>query len=102
MGEAQAPSRRLDKWLWHARVTKSRTGAQGLIASGQVRVNRLRALRSSQDLDIGDILTIAAGSRIRVLKVAGFAQRRGPPGAARLLYEELSPALASKPDPAAG
>jgi ribosome-associated heat shock protein Hsp15 len=89
---APAPSRRIDKWLWHARVTKSRTGAQGLIASGHVRINRRRAERASADLSLGDVLTVAVGGRVRVLKVVAFAHRRGPPAAARLLYEELAPA----------
>ncbi len=91
MGEPQKPSRRLDKWLWCARVTKSRTGAQGLIAAGHVRVNRARASRASHELSPGDVLTIAVGSRIRVLKVISFDRRRGPPAAARLLYEDLAP-----------
>ena len=96
MSEPHAPSRRLDKWLWIARVTKSRTGAQGLIAGGQVRVNRMRIGRSSHLLAAGDIVTVATGSRVRVLKVAGFAARRGPAGEARLLYDDLTaPATAA-------
>ncbi|MBL8183279.1 MAG: RNA-binding S4 domain-containing protein, partial [Blastocatellia bacterium] len=31
---------RLDKWLWHARVVKTRPDAQALIERGRVRVNR--------------------------------------------------------------
>jgi ribosomal 50S subunit-recycling heat shock protein len=48
---------RLDKWLWHARVTKSRTGAQSLIVAGQVRVNRQRVVRASHEVVVGDVLT---------------------------------------------
>ena len=90
MGGPPPPSRRLDKWLWHARVTKSRTAAQNLVAAGLVRVNRMRAGRASYELGTGDILTIAAGGRVRVLKVVGFAGRRGPASEARLLFAELS------------
>ncbi len=97
MGEARAPSRRLDKWLWCARITKSRTGAQALIAAGQVRVNRLRVLRASHELKPGDFLTIIAGSRVRVMKVTGFAHRRGPATAATMLYEDLQATDASPP-----
>ena len=89
MGEAHSPSRRLDKWLWCARITRSRTGAQALIAAGQVRVNRARTTRASHELKAGDVLTIIAGSRVRVMKVTGFAVRRGPAAAARMLYEDL-------------
>ena len=89
MGEARALSRRLDKWLWCARVTRSRTGAQALIAAGHVRVNRARIKRVSHELKVGDILTVIAGSRVRVMKVAGFSARRGPAAAARILYEDM-------------
>ena len=98
MGEARAPSRRLDKWLWCARVTRSRTGAQALISAGHVRVNRARVTRVSHELKPDDILTIIAGSRVRVMKVAGFAVRRGPAAAARMLYEDLQEADATSPE----
>lgn len=91
MAEPKSLSHRLDKWLWCARVTKSRTLAQGLIAAGHVRVNRIRARRPSYDLKPGDVLTIAVGGRVRVLKVVSFAPRRGPPAAARALYEDQAP-----------
>jgi ribosome-associated heat shock protein Hsp15 len=99
MSEPRAPSRRLDRWLWHARVTKSRTGAQRLIAAGRVRVERIRIERASHLLAAGDIVTIATASRVRVLKVAGFAARRGLAGEARLLYEDLTapPTAANAP-----
>ncbi len=98
MGEARSPSHRLDKWLWCARITRSRTGAQALIAAGQVRVNRARITRVSHELKIDDILTIIIGSRVRVMKVAGFAMRRGPAVAARMLYEDMREADAASPE----
>jgi len=91
MADTQTPSHRLDKWLWCARVTKSRTLAQGLIVAGHVRVNRIRASRASHELKPGDVLTIGLIGRVRVLKVVSFAPRRGPPAAARELYEDLAP-----------
>lgn len=39
----------------------------------------------------GDVLTIALDRTVRVLKVAGFSERRGDAQAGRLLYEDLSP-----------
>ncbi len=40
---------------------------------------------------IGDVLTIALPSRVRVLKVVDVAERRGPAPEGAALYEELSP-----------
>lgn len=84
---------RLDKWLWHARVTKSRTLAQKLIESGAVRVNGQRVTASDHRVGEGDGLTILIHQRLRVLKVRGLAERRGRPGVAATLYEDISPLL---------
>jgi ribosome-associated heat shock protein Hsp15 len=82
---------RIDKWLWFARLTKSRTLAQKLATSGGVRVNRERCDSASRRLKVGDVLTIANARGVRVLRVAAHGVRRGPPAEACLLYEDLSP-----------
>lgn len=92
------PSRqRLDKWLWHARVTKSRTLAQKLIESGAVRVNGQRVVASDYKIGPGDGLTIHIGHRLRVLRIAGLVDRRGSATIAAGLYEDISPRL-EKPE----
>jgi ribosome-associated heat shock protein Hsp15 len=89
---------RLDKWLWFARVTKSRTLAQKLIATGHVRINREKTVDSSDPVKPGDVLTISQESGVRILKVAGPGLRRGPPPEARLLYEDLTPPAPPRPE----
>jgi ribosome-associated heat shock protein Hsp15 len=39
----------------------------------------------------GDVITVALDRTVRVLKVAGFSERRGDAQAGRALYEDLSP-----------
>jgi ribosome-associated heat shock protein Hsp15 len=80
---------RLDKWLWFARVVKTRSIAQELAGSGHVRVNGQRAESAARAIRIGDVLTIALPSRVRILKVQDVAERRGPASEAARLYEEL-------------
>jgi ribosome-associated heat shock protein Hsp15 len=87
---------RIDKWLWFARVVKTRTLAQKLVLSGSVRVNREKCDSVSHLLRPGDVLTIAVSHSVRVLKVKASGLRRGPADEARTLYEDLSP----PPDPA--
>lgn len=83
---------RIDKWLFFARVVKSRSLAAALVEAGHVRVNSQRIEVPARQIGIGDVLTIALSARhVRVLKVAGAGQRRGPPGEARTLYEDLAP-----------
>jgi ribosome-associated heat shock protein Hsp15 len=88
---------RLDKWLWFARVSKSRTLAAALIEAGKVRVNRTRATKPSQAVRPGDVLTIALRGHVQVLKVAAPGVRRGPPAEARQLYVVLTPAATTSP-----
>jgi ribosome-associated heat shock protein Hsp15 len=38
----------------------------------------------------GDVITVALERRVRVLKVVGFRERRGPAGSDDTLYEELT------------
>ncbi len=84
-------SQRLDKWLWYARVTKSRSLAAALVERGRVRVNRERVQKPSQLVKPGDVVTASVHKSIRVLKVLMPGTRRGPAPEARLLYEELTP-----------
>ncbi len=80
---------RIDKWLWHARIVKTRTSAAGLVAKGHIRVNNARVVAPSHPVKVGDVLTIALDRRIRIWKVADFSERRGDASAARALYMEL-------------
>ena len=80
---------RLDKWLWHARLVKARTSAAELVASGHVRINGTREKSPGHAVKAGDVITVALDNSVRVLKVTGFAERRGDASSARVLYEDL-------------
>jgi ribosome-associated heat shock protein Hsp15 len=84
---------RLDKWLWHARVVKARTGAAALVEAGHVRINGVREKAPGHAVKAGDVLTIGLDRIVRVLKVTGFSERRGDAASVRALYEDLQ-----KPD----
>jgi ribosome-associated heat shock protein Hsp15 len=85
---------RIDKWLWHARVVRTRSQAAGLAAAGHVRINGQRIDAPSRAVRPGDVVTVALDRVVRVLKVVGFAERRGSADAARALCEALDPAPA--------
>jgi ribosome-associated heat shock protein Hsp15 len=80
---------RLDKWLWHARVVKTRTDAASLASGGDVRVNGARNRSPGDFIKLGDKLTITLDRSIRILEVTGFIDRRGDAAAARAIYTEL-------------
>ncbi len=89
---------RLDKWLCYARVVKTRAAAAHLVEAGYVRVNGMRQLTPAKLIGIGDVLTIALERQVRVLRVMGTGERRGPFREASLLFED---AVAS-PQPGEG
>jgi ribosome-associated heat shock protein Hsp15 len=86
---------RLDKWLWFARIVKSRTLAAQLVQDGKVRINRAKVAKPAQTVRPDDVLTISIRGGVQVLRVIAPGARRGPPAEARLLYELLSPPIAA-------
>ena len=87
---------RIDKWLFFARVVKSRSLAAKLAVAGRVRINRDKASQAADTVKPGDVLTITLERRILIYKVLDAGSRRGPAEEARMLYEDLSPAPAPK------
>lgn len=70
-------------------MVKARTSAAELVEAGHVRVNGVRETAPGHAVKLGDVLTIGLDRSVRVLKVIGFAERRGDASAARGLYDDL-------------
>lgn len=84
-------TQRLDKWLWHARIVKTRSLAAQLVSQGRFRVNRQRIVKPAHAVKAGDVITAALFGRVRVLEIAGFSPRRGPVSEASSLYVDRTP-----------
>ncbi|MFJ1292068.1 S4 domain-containing protein [Paracoccus yeei] len=84
-----AASIRLDRWLHHARMFRTRTLAADAIAAGGIRLNGKPCAKPAQVLRGGDLVTVAAHGRVRVLRVLDLGGRRGPATEAATLYEEV-------------
>ena len=85
-----AETLRLDKFLWFARIAKTRALAQALIEAGHIRRNGQPVERPSATVRVGDVLTLAQQGRVRVLRTETLPARRGPPAEARACYCELT------------
>jgi len=81
---------RIDRWLWHARLVRTRGDAAALAGAGYVRVNGARVAAPSRQVRTGDVVTVALDRSVRVLKVRGFVERRGPATTAQTLYQDLT------------
>ena len=89
-GVPPEPRQRLDKWLWFARLVKSRTLAAKLVEHGHVRVNSVRVDNPAKAVRPDDVLTVAFDRQVRVLRIRSPGERRGPYAEARLLYDDLN------------
>jgi ribosome-associated heat shock protein Hsp15 len=85
---SEPAAQRIDKWLWHARFARTRSAAQKLAVSGHVRVNREKVTSASRLVRAGDVLTVALGRGVRVVRVCGIVERRGSFEDAQHLYED--------------
>lgn len=83
---------RLDKFLWFARIVKTRALAQALAEAGHIRRNGQPVDRASATVREGDVLTIPQRGKVRVLRVEALPARRGPPAEALTFYCELTEA----------
>jgi ribosome-associated heat shock protein Hsp15 len=88
---ASEGSQRIDKWLFFARVVKSRSLAQKLVATGGVRINSNKVDQPAATVKAGDGVTVRLERQVRVFKVLDPGKRRGPAEEARTLYEDLTP-----------
>ena len=85
-----ADSLRLDKFLWFARIVKTRALAQDMAENGRIRVAGRLVDRAHAQVRTGDVLSFAQRGAVRVLRIEALPTRRGPPAEARSLYSELT------------
>ncbi|WP_299358250.1 RNA-binding S4 domain-containing protein [uncultured Paracoccus sp.] len=88
--DAGAEAIRLDRWLYHARVFKTRTLAVERICKGGVRLNGRPCQKPGQSVRPGDVVTAAVPGGVRVLRVRAPGERRGPAAEAQLLFDDLT------------
>jgi len=86
---------RLDKWLWAARFFKTRSLATEAVNGGKVDLNGQRP-KPAKELKIGDQLRIRTGPFVHAITVRALSDRRGPPAAAALLFEESAESIAAR------
>lgn len=91
MDQPSTQRQRIDKWLFFARIAKSRSLAQDWVEAGHVTVNGVKVRRSSAEIRPGDRIEVGTREQDFVLIVKAPGERRGPFEDARQLYEDLSP-----------
>ena len=86
---------RIDRWLWAARLFKTRGAATDAVLGGKAHVNGTR-VKHSKEVRSGDRLEVTVGDARRELVVRGVAEKRGPASVAATLYEETPESVARR------
>ncbi|MFD1610613.1 RNA-binding S4 domain-containing protein [Sphingomonas tabacisoli] len=92
-----AETLRLDKFLWFARLAKTRSFAQEVAEAGHMRISGRVIDRAHASVRIGDVLSFPLHGRVRVIRIEALPGRRGPASEARLCYTDLSPGVDATP-----
>ncbi len=87
---------RLDRFLWFARLAKTRSAAQAIAEKGTLRLDGRRIERAHVAVRVGAVLAFPLGGRVRVLRIEALPRRRGPAAEAATLYTPLE-SLAANP-----
>ncbi len=82
---------RVDKWLWAARMFKTRSSASTACSAGHVKLDG-ESIKASKVLKPGDHIDVITPGGPRKLEVVALGERRGPAAFARTLYIDHTPA----------
>lgn len=78
---------RIDKWLWHVRLFKTRSMAAEAVAGGRVKVDGER-VKPAHEVRTGQLVSVTLPDRAVEVQVLALPPRRGPASQAQACYAE--------------
>jgi ribosome-associated heat shock protein Hsp15 len=90
---------RLDRFLWFARLAKTRSAAQTIATHTRLRIDGRAIDRAHAPVRPGNVLTFLCNDRVRVIRIEALPPRRGPAPEARTCYTELGENVSQSPHP---
>lgn len=88
---SEKQSVRIDKWLWAARMFKTRSMAANACNAGHAKLAGSSA-KPAKMVRRGDRIEVVTPGGPRVLEIVELGERRGPASEARSLYIDHTPA----------
>lgn len=95
MKEKTAAGIRLDKWLWAARIYKTRALARDMIEGGKVHYNGQHT-KPGKLVELQAVLTLRQGNDQRTIKILAITDQRRPAAEATQLYDETPESIAKR------
>lgn len=86
---------RLDKWIWAARLTKTRALARDLIQAGKVHYNGQKS-KPGKIVELGALIRVPAGWDVKEVEVTGIEEKRQPAKLAEMMYQETADSVAKR------
>jgi ribosome-associated heat shock protein Hsp15 len=83
-------SLRVDKWLWCARLFKTRTLAAEACAAGKIKLNEV-SVKPSKELKINEVLTVQLPQIKKTIQVKSLVKNRVSPPMVVDVYTDLTP-----------
>lgn len=84
---------RIDKWLWHVRLFKTRSLAAEAVSGGKVKIDGER-VKPAREVRIGQLVSVTLPGRAIEVQVLDLPQRRGPASQAQVCYAETAESAA--------
>ena len=81
---------RVDRFLWFARLAKTRSAAQAIAEKGTLRIDGRRVERAAAPVRVGSVLAFPLYGKVRVVRVEQLPARRGPPAEGFACYQDLA------------
>lgn len=81
---------RVDKWLWAARMFKTRSLASAACDAGHVKLNG-SSVKASKPVKRGDHIEVVTPGGLRILDVVELLDKRGPASLAQQLFDDQTP-----------
>lgn len=83
---------RIDKWLWHVRLFKTRSLAADAVNGGKVKLDGER-VKAAHVVRVGQNVSVTLDDRALEVEVLALPTRRGPAAQAQACYAETAPSV---------
>jgi ribosome-associated heat shock protein Hsp15 len=82
---------RIDKWLWCARLFKTRTMAADACKGGKVKGDSV-SMKPAHDVKPGEVISVQLGQLHKVVEVVSIPKSRVSPKDVPNIYKDVTPA----------